>query len=101
MLGSFTGCGSKRFIPTALVASCFFVLLFWFQGCGIKVIGNLPLYCGVSLWEALFVVSQKWAFPTALSGSVHFYQGATIRVAKVCLFLETPLFQGALSILSH
>ena len=28
---------------------------------------NLPLYMGVSLWEALFVVSQRWVpFPTAL-----------------------------------
>ena len=28
-----------------------------------------PLYMGgVSLWEALFVVSQKWSFPTGLVG---------------------------------
>ena len=25
-----------------------------------------PLYMGVSLWKALFVVSQKWSCPTAL-----------------------------------
>ena len=27
--------------------------------------GNLSLW-GVSLWESLFVVSQKWSFPTTL-----------------------------------
>ena len=44
------------------------------QGCGIKgfiptsVIHGYPLFIwGVGLWEALFVVSQKWIpFPTAL-----------------------------------
>ena len=43
------------------------------QGCGIKgcipssgIQGNLPLYMGLSVWEALSVVSQKWSFPTAL-----------------------------------
>ena len=28
--------------------------------------GNLPFVWGVSLWEVIFVVSQKWSFPTAL-----------------------------------
>ena len=43
------GCGIKGFIPTSVIQ------------------GNLPLYIwGVSLWEALFVVSQKWSFPTTL-----------------------------------
>ena len=28
--------------------------------------GNPLLIWGVGLWEALFVVSQKWSFPTAL-----------------------------------
>ena len=42
------GCGIKGFIPTSVIQ------------------GN-PLFAwGVSLWNALFVVSQKWSFPTAL-----------------------------------
>ena len=47
--------------------------MFHDQGCGIKgfiptsVIQGNPLFTwGVGLWEALFVVSQKWSFPTAL-----------------------------------
>ena len=36
-----------------------------------SVIGNLPFIWGVSLWEAVSVVSQGWSFPTAL-----FKQGA-------------------------
>ena len=43
------GCGIKGFIPTSVIQA------------------NLPLYMGISLWEALFVVSQKWSpFPTTL-----------------------------------
>ena len=46
------------------------------QGCGIawglsnhfRDTESPPLYGG-SLWEALFVVSQKWSFPTALLGT--------------------------------
>ena len=47
--GQNQGCGIKGFIPTSVIQ------------------GNLPLDMGVSLWEALFVVSQKWSFPTALA----------------------------------
>ena len=42
------GCGIKGFFPTSVIQ------------------GNLPFIWGLSLWEALFVVSQKWSFPTAL-----------------------------------
>ena len=47
------------------------------QGCGIRgfspttsvIQGHSPLYMGGGgLWEALFVVSQKWSFPTAMLG---------------------------------
>ena len=47
------------------------------QGCGITgfiptVIQGNPLFkWGVSLREALFVVSQKWSFPAALNGASH------------------------------
>ena len=42
------GCGIKWFIPTSVIQ------------------GNLLLIWGVSLWKDLFVVSQKWSFPTTL-----------------------------------
>ena len=49
---------------------------------------------GVSLWEALFVVSQKWSFPTAL-----LYYAAEVNIRKhdssripLDLFLDLPRF---------
>ena len=45
------GCGIKGFIPTSVIQ------------------GNPLFLWGVGLWEALFVVSQKWSFPTALTPS--------------------------------
>ena len=39
----------------------------WDQGVFRDTRESPPLYAGVSLWESLFVVSQKWIpFPTAL-----------------------------------
>ena len=36
-----------------------------------SVIQGSPLFMwGVSLWEALILVSQKWSFPTALLSSI-------------------------------
>ena len=45
-------CGIKGFLPTSAIQ------------------GNPPLYEQNSLWEALFVVSQKWSFPAALLGNL-------------------------------
>ena len=38
----------------------------WDQGVYSHFCDTTPCICGVSLWEALFVVSQKWSFPTTL-----------------------------------
>ena len=47
-LDSQQGCGIKRFITTSVIQ------------------GNPLFIWAAGLWEALFVVSQKWSFPTAL-----------------------------------
>ena len=55
----------------------------WNKGCGIKgfiptlvIQGNSLFIWGVGLWEALFVVSQKWSFPTALYYGTRVQTGA-------------------------
>ena len=72
-------CGIKGFLPTSVIQ------------------GNLLFLWQVCLWEALFVVSQKWSFPTALgqrhpphlfgpfSGATNF-ERATFRFLLVLLF---------------
>ena len=47
-----TGLWDQGFIPTSVIQ------------------GNLPPFWGVSLWEALFVVLQRWSFPTALLNNI-------------------------------
>ena len=67
--------GATRGVVPSLTEVCAESSLVGNQGCGIArgvsnhfcdIFGNLPLCMGVSVWEALSVVSQKWSFPTAL-----------------------------------
>ena len=64
-------------IPVGLSPTFFFQRVSLCQGCGIKgflptsvIQGNPPFYEHNSLWEALFVVSQRWSFPTALVDAI-------------------------------
>ena len=58
---------------------------FFFPTTSVIQLGISPFVWGVCLWEALFIVSQKWSFPTAparfpfyRSGFVHAHLGTGV-----------------------